>query len=105
MHVNAEVILQNRRVLQIDLINFNVNVQTNTRLKQLPTISRFYQNLEEHILKMFKYFQRFLFTETNSYLFKAFKEEEFDVKGWVHNIKSLLVMIGLGNCDKTYIIL
>ena len=30
--------------------------------------------------KMFKYFQRFPFIETNIYLFKAFKEEEFDTK-------------------------
>ena len=39
--------------------------------------------------KMFKYFQRFPFIETNRYLFKAIKEEEFDTKGWVQNLKSL----------------
>ena len=33
--------------------------------------------------KMFKYFQRFPFIETKRYLFKAFKEEEFNTKGWV----------------------
>ena len=52
--------------------------------------------------KMFKNFQRFPFTETNRYLVKAFnkylfKEEEFDTKGWVQNLKSLLDMLGLGN--------
>ena len=31
--------------------------------------------------KMFKYLQRCPFIETNSYLFKAFKEEKFDTKG------------------------
>ena len=46
---------------------------------------------------MFKYFQRFPFIETNRYLFKAFKEEEFDTKGWVQNLKSLRTMLGLGN--------
>ena len=40
------------------------------------------------------YFQRFPFIETNKYLFKAFTEEEFDTKGWVQNLKSLL--------DRTY---
>ena len=50
--------------------------------------------------KMFKYFQRFLFIETNRYLFKAFKEEEFDTKGWVQNLKSLLDMLGLGNLQQ-----
>ena len=51
---------------------------------------------------MFKYFQRFPFIETNRYLFKAFnkylfKEEEFDTKGWVQDLKSLLDMPGLVN--------
>ena len=47
--------------------------------------------------KMFKYFQRFPFIETNRYLFKAFKEEEFDTKGWVQKLKYLLDMLRLGN--------
>ena len=47
--------------------------------------------------KMFKFFQRFPFIETKRYLFKAFKEEEFDTKGWVQNLKSLLDTLGLGN--------
>ena len=46
---------------------------------------------------MFKYFQRFPFIETNKYLFKAFTEEEFDTKGWVQNLKSLLDRLGLSN--------
>ena len=33
--------------------------------------------------KMFKYFHRFPFIETNRYLFKVFKKEEFYTKGWV----------------------
>ena len=36
---------------------------------------------------MFKYFQRFPFIETNRYLFKAFKEDDFDTKGWINNLK------------------
>ena len=44
---------------------------------------------------MFNYFKRFPFTETNRYLFKAFKGDEFDTKGWVQNLKSLLDMFGL----------
>ena len=43
--------------------------------------------------KMFKYFQKFPFIETNRYLMKAFKEEEFDKKGWVQNLKSSLDML------------
>ena len=66
-------------------------------LKNLPTISRSYQNTEDIETKMFKYFQRFPFIETNRYLFKAFKEEKFDTKGWVQNLKFLLDMFGLGN--------
>ena len=50
--------------------------------------------------KMFQYFQRFPFIETNS-LFKAFKEEEFDTKGWVQNLKSLLDMLELGNLQQS----
>ena len=46
--------------------------------------------------KMFKFFQRSPFTETNRYLFKAFQEEKFDAKGWFQNFKSLLYMLGLG---------
>ena len=46
---------------------------------------------------MLKYFQRFPFIETNKYLFKAFTEEEFDTKGWVQNLKSLLDRLGLSN--------
>ena len=46
---------------------------------------------------MFKYSQRFPFIETKRYLFKAFKEEEFDTKDWVQNFKPLLDMFGLGN--------
>ena len=46
---------------------------------------------------MFNHFQRFPFIETNRYLLKAFKEGEFDTKGWVQNLKSLLDMLGLGN--------
>ena len=45
--------------------------------------------------KMFQYFQRFPFIETNRYLFKAFKEKEFDAKAWVQGLKYLLDMIGL----------
>ena len=44
--------------------------------------------------KMFKHFPRFLFIEINRCLFKAFKEREFDAKGWVQNLKSLLDMLG-----------
>ena len=51
-------------------------------------------------IRFFKYFQRFPFTETNRYLFKAFKEEEFDTKSWVQNLKSLLDMLGLGNLQQ-----
>ena len=47
--------------------------------------------------KMSKYFQIFPFIKANRYLFKAFKEEEFDTKGWVQNLKFLLDMLGLGN--------
>ena len=47
--------------------------------------------------KMFKYFQRFPFIETNRYLFKAFEEKEFDTTGWVQNLKFLLDMLGLVN--------
>ena len=61
-------------------------------LNNLPTISRSYQNSEEH-QKMFKYFQRLPFIEANRYLFKAFKEDEFDTKDWVQNLKSLLNML------------
>ena len=49
---------------------------------------------------MFKYFQKFPFIETNKYLFKAFKEEEFDTKGWVQKLKSVLDMLGLGNLQQ-----
>ena len=49
---------------------------------------------------MFKYFQRFPFIETNRYLFKAFKEEEFDTKGWVQNLKFLLGKLGLSKIQK-----
>ena len=40
--------------------------------------------------KMFKYFQIFPFIETNRYLFKTFKEDEFDTKGRAQKLKSLL---------------
>ena len=40
--------------------------------------------------KTFKYFQIFPFIETNRYLFKAFKEDEFDTKGRAQKLKSLL---------------
>ena len=46
---------------------------------------------------MFKYFisKDFrLLKQIYKYLFKAFTEEEFDTKGWVQNLKSLL--------DRTY---
>ena len=43
------------------------------------------------------FYQQFPFIETNRYLLKAFKEEKFDTKGWVQNLKSLLDMLGLGN--------
>ena len=46
---------------------------------------------------MFKYFPRFPFIETNRYLFKAFKEDDFDTKGWINNLKYLPDMLGLGN--------
>ena len=47
--------------------------------------------------KMFNYFQRSPFIEIDRYLFKAFKEEEFDSKGWVQSSKFLLDTLGLGN--------
>ena len=50
--------------------------------------------------KMFKHFERFPFIETNRYLFKAFKEEEFDRKGWVQNLKSSFDLPGLGNLQQ-----
>ena len=46
---------------------------------------------------MFKYFQRFQVIETNGYLLKAFKEEQFDAKGLVQNLKSLHGRLGLSN--------
>ena len=68
-------------------------------IKVLPELGRtpFKTDIET------KYFQRFPFIETNRYLFKAFKEEEFDTKGWVQNLKSLLDMLGLGNLRRIYI--
>ena len=50
--------------------------------------------------KMFKHFERFPFIETNRHLFKAFKKEKFDTKGWVQNLKSSLDMPGLGNLQQ-----
>ena len=44
---------------------------------------------------MFNCFKRFPFIETNRYLLKAFKGDEFDTKGWLQNLKSLLEMFGL----------
>ena len=45
--------------------------------------------------KVFRYFQRYPLIETSRYLFKALKVEEFNTKGWVQNLKSLLDMLGL----------
>ena len=42
---------------------------------------------------MFKHFQRLPFIEANRYLFKAFKEDEFDTKDWFQNLNSLLNML------------
>ena len=49
---------------------------------------------------MFKYFQRFPFLDVNRYLLKAFKELEFDTKGWVQNFKSSLDVLRLGNLQQ-----
>ena len=51
-------------------------------IKVLSELARTLLKIDIEI-KMFKYFQRFPFIETNRYLFKAFKEEEFDTKGWI----------------------
>ena len=63
-------------------------------IKVLPELGRTPPKIDIET-KMFKYFQRSPFTETNRYLFKAFQEENFHAKGWVQNFKSLLNMLGL----------
>ena len=67
-----------------------------TNIKVLSKLGRTLLKIDIRI-KVFKYFQRFLFIETNRYLFKAFAEEEIDKKDWVQNLKSLLDRLGLGN--------
>ena len=67
-----------------------------TNIKVLSKLGRTLLKIDIRI-KVFKYFQRFLFIETNRYLFKAFTEEEIDKKDWVQNLKSLLDRLGLGN--------
>ena len=68
----------------------------NTNIKVLSKLGRTLLKIDIRI-KMFKYFQRFSFIETNRYLFKAFTEEEINKKDWVQNLKSLLDRLGLGN--------
>ena len=70
--------------------------------KNLLAISRFYQNSEQIRLKQISK-QKFLSILKDFYLLKkkqifikTFKEEEFDTKIWVQNLKSLLDMPGLG---------
>ena len=55
--------------------------------KQILVVKKFTNNIKAPLkidieTKLFKYFQRFPFIETYRYLFKAYKEEEFDTKGW-----------------------
>ena len=59
---------------------FTTNIKVLSKLGRTPLKI----NIET---KMFKYFRRFPFSETNGYLFKAFTKEEFDKKGWVQNLK------------------
>ena len=65
----------------------------------IKVLSKFWKTLLKIDIetKMFKYFQRFQVIETNGYLLKAFKEEQFDAKVWVQNLKSLHGRLGLSN--------
>ena len=74
-------------------IVLNNRLQSELQNKLIPwpgQILKRLQNFSSMETKFFKYFLRFPFIEANKYLFKAFKEEKFDTKGWVQNLKSLL---------------
>ena len=104
MHVNAGVILSKTKIFANKIQQFHMSM-----CKQILGVKKFTINIKvlsglgRKPLKidieaiMFKYFQRFPFIETNRYFFKAFKEDDFDTKGWVHNLKYLPDMLGLGN--------
>ena len=47
--------------------------------------------------QMFKYLQRFAFTQKDRYVFKTFEEESLIPNGWVAHLKTKLDLLGLGN--------
>ena len=46
---------------------------------------------------MFKYLQRFPFTDKGRYLYKAFQKDNLDTTEWIRNIKNILELYDQGN--------